>query len=436
MPERQVRVWVAADVETVRIGEGGFVAVGRGERDDHLVAGPDVLPAEVAVGGGGPAERHDRRPPAQHLLDRAGQQRRVRAQVVLGVGMLEQRDARAGQAVAQRLVPGHGEQPEHVLELGRRHLAAVVVGLGEQDRHHVIGRASAFLLGEQVGVGVQVRHSLAGPRIGHPARTVWHRTQLQRPFGHRRAAGGIELGRGRVVGILVTDHAVGPVEQQPAVLLRHAQHVGQGEQRQVGGHIVGEVAFPARARQRAIADGPGVVADAVFETGHRPRRERPAQQPAQPGMVGRVHVEHHPADIAERLRCRRVADLGGPERGREQLRPPEHRFHVRVPEHKPEPGASRPAEHGNLLHPRHGVPAPQPVQGGEWHPGDVAGRVEHDLGVRARHARPGNSSMDVASATGVCADPSRCSGSEPHPRAEPNQPWMARTWWSPDPTVG
>jgi hypothetical protein len=27
------------------------------------------------------------------------------------------------------------------------------------------------------------------------------------------------------------------------------------------------------------------------------------------------------------------------------------------------------------------------------------------------------------------------SGNEPQPRAEPNQPWIARTWWSPDPTV-
>jgi hypothetical protein len=44
------------------------------------------------------------------------------------------------EAVAQGLVPGDGEQPEHVLELGVRDGATDLVDLGEQDRRDVAAR--------------------------------------------------------------------------------------------------------------------------------------------------------------------------------------------------------------------------------------------------------------------------------------------------------
>ena len=47
----------------------------------------------------------------------------------------------------------------------------------------------------------------------------------------------------------------------------------------IRGHVLGEVALAARAGEHAITDGPGVTADAVLEPGHRPRGERPAEQP-------------------------------------------------------------------------------------------------------------------------------------------------------------
>jgi hypothetical protein len=68
--EHEVRVRVAADVEAVGIGEDFVVTVSRGERDDHLVTGPDELAADLAIVCGRAAEGHHRRPPAEHLLDR------------------------------------------------------------------------------------------------------------------------------------------------------------------------------------------------------------------------------------------------------------------------------------------------------------------------------------------------------------------------------
>jgi hypothetical protein len=380
--EHQVRVRVAADVESARICEYFGVTVGRGKGDDHLVPGPDGLAADVGVGRGRPAEGHDRRPPAEHLLDRGRHQGRIGAQLFLRLWILDQRDARAGQAIAQRLVPGHSEQPEHVLELGHRHLAAVLVRLGQQDRHHVVAGAAPLFLRQQVSVGVQVGHALAGPRVGHAAVPVRGGPRRERLGRHRRAPRRVELGRGGVVGVLVADHPVGPVEQQPAVLFRNAEHVGQGEQRQVSGHVLGEVGLAFWPVEGPVTDGPRVPADAVLQLRDRPRRERPAQQPPQPGVLRRVHVEHHLPHVAQRLRRGRVADLRRAEPGREELRPGKHGLDVGVPEHEPETGPLGPAQHGDLGHPRDRGGVPKACKGIEGHPAGVGGRVEDDLGVR------------------------------------------------------
>ena len=58
----------------------------RHERDDKLVTGPHLLTAQVAAGGGGPAEGHHRRPPAQHLVHGTGQQAGIGSQLPLPPG--------------------------------------------------------------------------------------------------------------------------------------------------------------------------------------------------------------------------------------------------------------------------------------------------------------------------------------------------------------
>jgi len=130
-----------------------------------------------------------------------------------------------------------------------------------------------LLLSQQVCVGVQVRNSVAGPRIRHPPVCSGHWPLRQRLPGHRRAASHVELGRCGVVGILVADHPVRPVEEEPSVLTGHAKHVSQGEQRQIGGNVPGEVTLAAGPGEDPIADCPDVPPDAVLEQSDRTARE-------------------------------------------------------------------------------------------------------------------------------------------------------------------
>ena len=280
--------------------------------------------------------------------------------------------------------------------------------MGEQDRHHVVTGPPPFLLREQVRVRVQIRHALAGPRVGHPAAGPGRGPQREGLAGHRRAAGRVELGRGRVIRVLVTDDPVGPVEQQPPVLVGHPQRVGQGQQRQIRGHVLGEVALPAGPAEDPSGDRSRVAADPLFQLGHGARGEGPREHPAEPGVLGRVHVQHHAADVAEGFLAGRVADLGGAQPGGEQLRLLEDGFGVVVAEHEPEPGPARPAVHRALVHPDDGAGVAEAGQRGERHPGHVGGRVEHGLRVAGRgwwrlrgHPWSRNPSIDATSAAGV-----------------------------------
>ena len=87
----------AVDVEAEGVVEHVLVAVGRDVPHHDLVAGLDLLAADLGVGGGGAAEVEHRRRPAQDLLDGAVEQplgSRARAGVLLGVA----RSARACRA--------------------------------------------------------------------------------------------------------------------------------------------------------------------------------------------------------------------------------------------------------------------------------------------------------------------------------------------------
>ena len=106
------------EVEALRIGEDGLVAVRRGVVDDDLVAGADGAAAEGDVTGRGAAELHDRRPVAEEFVDggvEAGLG--VATEVVELVRVLQESQESARDAVAEGFVPGDGKEEEHIFEL-------------------------------------------------------------------------------------------------------------------------------------------------------------------------------------------------------------------------------------------------------------------------------------------------------------------------------
>ena len=132
----------------------------------------------------------------------------------------------------------------------------------------------------------------------------------------------------------------------------------------------------------------------LLERGHRARGERAGQQPAQPGVVRRVHVQHHPAHEAESPVARRVADLGGAEPGGEGAGSRSTRSTSRVPQHQPEARTGRASRAAPARRPRR--PAPRraagatPPSGGRsrrW-PGRTTARCR-PRGPRSVTARPG-----------------------------------------------
>jgi len=163
----------------------------------------------------------------------------------------------------------------------------------------------------------------------------------------------------------------------------HPQHLRQSAERQICGHVLGEVALSAlRVGHHASHDRPGVPTYSFLELGDGTRGERLRQQAAQPAVLRRIHVEHHPTYVAERLGCGRVSDLGATKGRREHLRLRQDGLDIGVTEHQPKARPTRPAEHRILLDPDNRPGVAQSRQPVERDALDVGGRIEHEVGVR------------------------------------------------------
>ena len=198
--EGHVGVGVAGDVEDLRVIEDGLVAVGRDVEEHHLGVGLDGLAAELEVLSGLAPEVHDRGHVAQHLLDGRRQERAVVAEQFPLVGIVEEGGHPPRDQISGGLVAGHGEEEEEQLELHVGELLPVDVHAGQHAHQVVVGIGP--LGGEQLGgVGVQLHGRL------------WR-----------------FLLAGLVLGILVADHPVGPVEHPVPVLVGHAEELGDDHQ--------------------------------------------------------------------------------------------------------------------------------------------------------------------------------------------------------------
>ena len=194
--EGHVVVGGPADVEPVGVGEHRLVPVGRDVPEHDLVPFGELLIADGHVGDGLAAEMHDGGHVSQHLLHGGGEERPVRPEALPLVRVVEEGHHGAGYEVPGRLVAGHRQQQEEEVELELGQAVAVHFGLG-QDAEQVGVGVEAFVLAQLVGVGVELHCRLPG-----------------------------RLGGDLVFGIVGTDHPVGPVEHQMAVLLGHAHEVG------------------------------------------------------------------------------------------------------------------------------------------------------------------------------------------------------------------
>ena len=139
----------------------GRVAVGRGQRDDHLGEGWDDGPAEGDVLGGVPERRvRHRCVPSQDFLDRARHQGRVGDEGVALFRMQQQGDRSVADQAGRGVVPG-----DHQLEDRREHLLlgqrAVLIGRAYQVGDQILARCGT-LASEELG---QIPHDVR--RSGH-----------------------------------------------------------------------------------------------------------------------------------------------------------------------------------------------------------------------------------------------------------------------------
>src|SRR5262249_46676063 len=116
--EGQVAGVGPGDVEGLRVVVAGWIAVGRGQRDDHLGEGGDDGAAEGDVVGGVPECRvRDRRVPSQDFLDRVRYQGRVGDECVALLRVQQQGDRSIADQAGRGVVPG-----DYQLEDRREHL--------------------------------------------------------------------------------------------------------------------------------------------------------------------------------------------------------------------------------------------------------------------------------------------------------------------------
>ncbi len=184
-----------------------------------------------------------------------------------------------------------------------------------------------------------------------------------------------------MVGVLVADDPIGPVDEQPAVLLRDAEDAGEGPHGQVGGEL--HVVRRALPGDR-VDEGARPLLDRALQLTHRARGEGGGDDAAQPDVAGRVLVEHHGLDEGQVAGGVGVADLGGAEVGGVDLRRAQDVLDVGVAEDGPVAGAGGPGADGRLGHPAHGRVVAQPPEEGVRHAVGIGGRVEDGRGVGDR----------------------------------------------------
>ncbi len=267
LPHAESDVGIRVPIHTKRRGvhEDLLVAVAGRIEETHGLAGADRLAAELEVLRRRPRELDHRSRPAHDLLDGRIDELRIALQLVPLAGILEQREQAPGHRIARRLVARDHQQHEVREQLDRRQQRPVHLAVADHA-HDVVARGGAALLHEIVEVHEEIDPGLID-RL---------------------------LRRGRVlkVRILRRDDLVGPAEQLVPIGPRHAEHLGDHGDRDLGRDVAHEVAV-GHAR-RFVQDFTRHARDLVVHGADGARREPVARHLAVPSVVGRVHVEQVP----------------------------------------------------------------------------------------------------------------------------------------------
>ena len=223
-------------------------------------------------------------PDALALLDRWSPTitslRAVRWKTVTGVAQRMISSVARLRALLLEQLPLVGVVEEGLHAVGDRVAGGLVAGNGQHD-HEV----AELVLGERLPVDVAL-HQLGDqvvPRVDLPVGRHLHRVAED--------LGGGDVGLAAVLRVVAGEHLVGPVEELAAVLERYAEQVGDRLQRQLGRHVLDEVALTLG--QGVVDDLVGPSDQHVVQRADRAGREAAADQLAGLGVHRRVLVDQH-----------------------------------------------------------------------------------------------------------------------------------------------
>ena len=215
---------------------------------------------QLHIAGGHPAKHIHRCCPPQDLLNSRIHQLGIGPQQRPLVGVFNHGVDAMADGIAGGLVASHCQQQDEHVELV---VGEGIVALGRhQDAENVITGGASAVSSQRFGVHVQ--------------------------FG-RRCAGIVEATG--VVRIADGDHPVGPLEHLAAVLNGNAQHLGNGDEGQLGGNTGDEFHL---AGVHCLSHQTG--GDVGVVVGHEldgPGSEAPIDQTAHAGVLGWVDINEH-----------------------------------------------------------------------------------------------------------------------------------------------
>ena len=125
VPESEMRVGIAVDIEIQRILEHAFIEVGRAVEHHDALPFTHALAANLGIGHGRAPEVMQRTGPAQHFLNGRAQRLRVGPQPCQQLGLAQQFVHPAGNQSARGFVAGHGELHKQRCEFHFRQLVSV-----------------------------------------------------------------------------------------------------------------------------------------------------------------------------------------------------------------------------------------------------------------------------------------------------------------------